>query len=388
MQGGEQRVSVEALLGNLYDAVLEPTGFQVFIDAMVPCFQLKAVTMIIRNIKTEEMRGLWLSGIGVEWVNSYALEYGSEDMLAAHIRDAPIAHFYASNLDLQGPATFSDTRFYKEWIVPQGIAYAAGAIILQEGNWLTQLILQRGPNDPEFSRRDIESFNALVPHIQRAIQIRQRMADLEVTRNFLVGGLDVLAMPTFLFDEFGKVAHSNESALFLLKGSKDLSLVNGHLQCNDDPTNRKLGTELANALRASRGEGSVLNNAVLLQRTNQLPLMLMVAPLKLSGGDKRTHGGALLFAFEPEKTPTVTVGLVKQLFELTEAEASLAVALCGGSSLEDVACDRGTSINTIKSQLKSVFIKTGTRRQSELVSLILASPAYLLTSKLSTEMIK
>jgi DNA-binding CsgD family transcriptional regulator len=106
----------------------------------------------------------------------------------------------------------------------------------------------------------------------------------------------------------------------------------------------------------------------------------MIAPLPLADS-LQTHGGALLFAFDPEATPNVTVDLIRRLFALSEAEAELSAALCCGKTLDDVASQRGTSINTIKSQLKSIFLKTGTKRQSELVSLLLASPAYFLAQK-------
>ena len=59
--------------------------------------------------------------------------------------------------------------------------------------------------------------------------------------------------------------------------------------------------------------------------------------------------------------------------------ASLAVALCGGRSLEEASRERGTTLNTVRSQLKSIFGKTGTHRQADLVSVLLASPAYFLS---------
>ena len=82
--------------------------------------------------------------------------------------------------------------------------------------------------------------------------------------------------------------------------------------------------------------------------------------------------------FDPETVPAVTHDLIRKLFGLTEAEAELAVALCGGKTLDDAATERGTSVHTTRSQLKSIFGKTGTKRQADLVSLLLASPAYFL----------
>jgi DNA-binding CsgD family transcriptional regulator len=210
--------------------------------------------------------------------------------------------------------------------------------------------------------------------------MRQRFAELQLGQNFLAGGLDVLAMPTLLVNEYGLVAHYNKSAEALLNERGGLRLDKGHLQAQDSATTLQLSLEITKAIRASRGDGSDLNSVVLLPRADRLPLMLMIAPLQLAG-TPRTHGGALLFAFDPDATPNVTVDMVRRLFVLSEAEAELSVALCCGKTLDDAARERGTSINTIKSQLKSAFVKTGTKRQSELVSLLLASPAYFLAQK-------
>jgi DNA-binding CsgD family transcriptional regulator len=359
---------------------MAPAGFQAFIEMLTEVFRLKAATMIIRHTETQEVKGLWLCGVAKKWLESYSLDYAREDMLAQHIMTSPITHFYASNLDVPDSDRFAETRFYNEWIVPQGVAYAAGAVVLQEGAWLTQLILQRGPLNPPFAREEMEQLNQLAPHLQRALQMRQRFAELQLGQNFLAGGLDVLAMPTLLFNEYGLVAHYNRSAALLLNDRSSLRLDDGHLQTQDSATTRKLSLEITNAIRASRGHGSDLNSVVLLKRADHLPLMLMIAPLPLADS-LQTHGGALLFAFDPEATPNVTVDLIRRLFALSEAEAELSAALCCGKTLDDVASQRGTSINTIKSQLKSIFLKTGTKRQSELVSLLLASPAYFLAQK-------
>lgn len=370
----------DLLLGPLYDAVTAPDGFQAFIEQLQAVFQLKAVGMFTRNVQTHEIKGLWLRGISPEWQTSYALDYGREDVLVRHIMHSPIAHFYASNLDVPNIDSYVNTRFFREWVLPQGVAYGAGAVVLHEGDWQTQLLFQRGTCHPPFEREEMRQLNLLVPHLQRAIQMRQRFTDLQVEQTFLVGRLDLLPMPILLFDEYGLVAHYNRSAAALLALRGGLQLNHGHLQTDDDDSTRQLGLEVSNAIRASRGEGGDFNSVVLVQRSQRLPLMLMVTPLQLAQAPQ-SHGGALLFAFDPETTPKVTVDTVRRMFTLSEAEAELAVALCCGKSLEDTAKARGTSINTVKSQLKSTFVKTGTKRQSELVSLLLTSPAYFLTER-------
>lgn len=59
---------------------------------------------------------------------------------------------------------------------------------------------------------------------------------------------------------------------------------------------------------------------------------------------------------------------------LTPAEARLARALCGEESLQDYARASGVARTTVKTQLRSIFAKTGTTRQSALVRLVAAVP--------------
>lgn len=58
-------------------------------------------------------------------------------------------------------------------------------------------------------------------------------------------------------------------------------------------------------------------------------------------------------------------------FGLTAAEAGLAAEIVKGDGREAAAKRRGISVATARSQLSSIFEKTGTHRQAELVNLLL-----------------
>src|SRR5471032_1297247 len=67
-----------------------------------------------------------------------------------------------------------------------------------------------------FSRPELDLLNILVPHLQRAIQMRQRFTDIEIGQNFLAKSLDALAISTLLFDEYCRVVYMNRSCAALL----------------------------------------------------------------------------------------------------------------------------------------------------------------------------
>jgi DNA-binding CsgD family transcriptional regulator len=58
-------------------------------------------------------------------------------------------------------------------------------------------------------------------------------------------------------------------------------------------------------------------------------------------------------------------------FDLTPAEARLVLRLVAGDSLKSSAKALGIGYETARTTLKAVFQKTGTRRQTELVILVI-----------------
>jgi DNA-binding CsgD family transcriptional regulator len=62
---------------------------------------------------------------------------------------------------------------------------------------------------------------------------------------------------------------------------------------------------------------------------------------------------------------------LKNKFDLTPAEARLVVRLIEGESLRPCAKALGIKYETVRTYLKSVFQKTKTRRQAELVLVVI-----------------
>ena len=64
-------------------------------------------------------------------------------------------------------------------------------------------------------------------------------------------------------------------------------------------------------------------------------------------------------------------GFLRRVLGLTATEAEVALAVACGSTASAIASDRAVSLETIRSHLKTIFAKTGTRRQATLVALVL-----------------
>jgi DNA-binding CsgD family transcriptional regulator len=62
------------------------------------------------------------------------------------------------------------------------------------------------------------------------------------------------------------------------------------------------------------------------------------------------------------------------MYGLTPAESHVVGEMANGLSLEQIATKQDVSKHTVRDHLKSVFAKTGLRRQVELITLIRATP--------------
>jgi DNA-binding CsgD family transcriptional regulator len=62
---------------------------------------------------------------------------------------------------------------------------------------------------------------------------------------------------------------------------------------------------------------------------------------------------------------------LNQRYRLSPAEAEVALAISLGRNLTAIAVARQTSIQTVRSQLKVIFRKTGVTSQAQLVALVL-----------------
>lgn len=84
-----------------------------------------------------------------------------------------------------------------------------------------------------------------------------------------------------------------------------------------------------------------------------------------TGDDTRLIVSTVDLTFDADTASTIAGA-----FGLSDAEAQIALALARGLSPSDIAAERGSSINTVRSQIKSALAKSGVRGVPDLVRLV------------------
>jgi DNA-binding CsgD family transcriptional regulator len=222
----------------------------------------------------------------------------------------------------------------------------------------------------------------LVPHLQRAQRIRATLSQLDQrARNFSLA-LDALSAGVVLLSRQGTVLHLNTTAEAIVRAQDGLSVRHGRLSAP-----RAVETQALARLvdRVCGRQGAPVGGALQLARTSgKRPLQLVATPLSMSVSALGSHrvdvdlnAVALCFISGHEHQTQDAHAVLPQIFGLTPSETRLAVSLLDGGSLTEFAARHGVSVNTAKTQLASLFAKTGAHRQGEVVTILRAACGHL-----------
>ena len=178
-----------------------------------------------------------------------------------------------------------------------------------------------------------------------------------------------LAHAVILVDKRGRVVRMNRRASEIVEQGDGLLIQHGVLRGVRPTDTAALHRLIGEAVRSGSGIGLRLERP-----SRRWPLTALVAPLHRKGAASNGHAAAAVFVSDPEHAPAIDAGMLREWFGLTPAEARLAVVLAQGHSLAEALERLGVGVNTARSQLKTIFGKTGTNRQAELVRLLLSAP--------------
>jgi DNA-binding CsgD family transcriptional regulator/PAS domain-containing protein len=256
--------------------------------------------------------------------------------------------------------------FNAEYIASVKARSFASMRLAGEGDSTVILEIERFVGAAPFSAREIEALRLLVPHARQAGELALRLAAMQMEG--LVDAVSTFDCGAILLDSRGRVLSMNSLAETMLgpeifvRGAK---LTASNRDCDAD-LQRLIGTVTG---RAPRHETKPVA-AIRIPRLGAGDLLVHAAPLVRSAPELFERGTAIVMIDDLGAQSNPTARLLRHVFGLTHAEAAIAIAIGSGWDLDEISHRRGISLGTLRNQLKSIFAKTGTRRQTELVVLL------------------
>jgi DNA-binding CsgD family transcriptional regulator len=357
------------LIGSIYDAAADPDKWSEFLATLsgMTAGSCAMVLMHEAKIPKHTVSSSW--GFNPKALRLYQERYGElVDVWTRRGQTKP-AGYVCTSESLSPISELTGTEFYNDFTRPYDVKHGMFGVVANQSDSLANVSVFRSPAAGPFSDPQLEILRLITPHVQRALAIHFRLGDLQSRALGFENAIDMIQSGVILIDVNGNVLTMNRSANRHVSAAKGLRLRVGKLCAVQGPESERLMALIDGAVKTTVGDGHSAGGTMLVSRPVGRPLSLTVAPLRVAR--RPEEPAAVIFIADPDERTELPGDLLRRGYGLTVAECRLALLLVEGQSLNQVAAQTRVSVLTLRTQLKSVFAKTGVKRQGELIQLLL-----------------
>ncbi|WP_298744575.1 hypothetical protein [uncultured Brevundimonas sp.] len=221
------------------------------------------------------------------------------------------------------------------------------------------------------SQESIAAFRRLAPHIEQAVALGQVIEQKAATQFILLEALARKADGIILLDRTGAVTFANDAARTMLAAGDGLAHGPQGFVADRGPETLRLGRLVRGAIGpalpfADRRGGQMPVN----RRSGRNPYVLTILPAPRAEVFLTRHSIACVIHIQDlAATPLPSREAMAAVFGLSEREADLVIALIRGPGLAQAAGQAGMALNTARNHLQSIFRKSGTASQAEMIQM-------------------
>jgi DNA-binding CsgD family transcriptional regulator/PAS domain-containing protein len=248
---------------------------------------------------------------------------------------------------------FRRSSIYRDLVRPMGGHYGMTALPFAG----SLLAVCRPPNARRFDGSEIRLLQTALPHLETVLRLKRQLAGIDTRVTALQSALNELGVGVLIASRSGRTLFANRSAEAILR---TMPGAGGAVTP---------GVRMREVIGHTDGRPYAISRGPL-----QRPVVIRAVPVSGYGAERvlpNSECQVVVFLRDPDRRADTPKGALMASLGLTPREASLAELLAQDVSLTEAAGILGITRENARVHLKRIFSKTDTRRQSELVSLIL-----------------
>jgi PAS domain S-box-containing protein len=243
------------------------------------------------------------------------------------------------------------------------------SVVCRKPNLFASFGWSAGDDREPFSEHDRLFLKVLIPHVQRVLSIGQSIVDHRSAIRRRDAALDSLGHGLILLDRHGKLLLANRRAEDFLAESGLLGSRHGRLAATDGEHRDTLRAlvDRCLGLGCPRPQGGGFRIKLPDGRT----IAIKGVPMPIDERIVLDYGErpAVVLTISSSREAPEIVDFLRTAFGLTPAEAQLVVALTNGKTTTEYAEANAIKPDTVRKHLKTIFQKTDTKGQTDLVAL-------------------
>jgi DNA-binding CsgD family transcriptional regulator len=355
---------LEGVCGRLGDAVIDPAMWPEILGQISAAAGATGAVLLQSDVGTSDIPHSPHSAGVSELLSVYfGNEWHTRDLRAD--RGFPLllkGQKVVIDQDIVTPEEMKRLAYFNEFLTPVGLRWFAG-IGVWAGPAIWAISIQRTASEGPFEATDKLALTYLSQRLTEAASLSTAVGRIALSS--ATNALNAVRQPAIAIDRFGFVLDANAGAEALF--DENIRVSNRRLVVGDAEAKICL-EKLTDRLRITVDTATLPCEPIVIRRREKSPIVLRVLPVHGAARTPFLSARAVLTltAIEPRGRPKPA--LLSEAFGLTPAEARLASIIAEGFNPERAAEELGISRVTARNQLKAIFAKTGTHRQSELVA--------------------
>jgi DNA-binding CsgD family transcriptional regulator len=366
-------IRLSKALEALYGATLSPSGRLSLPHAMARAFNAPSSLLHMRECATSNIDVVGCTENLQPFMAGYVVNGHTSDDWSLRAIRTPGQAIFGEEIVPEKELLAAD--WYHDICLPAGVHHIVGGAVVVECGVAGLIGIQRPADAAPFENDDRMTMQFLLQHLAQAYRLI-RIADMNARTNRLtLDALSSLSVGVFIVQANARVRLMNATAEHVVRSCRSIAVTNGRLSLCDPKLDERLRASIRFASLAPLGRSFHTGETIALpvEVGQSLSLAVMPLPPQISstGPDELL---AAVFVGEPSPNVAPSSALLRTLYGLTPTETRLLLALLEGACVSDYADCAGVSLNTARSQLKSIFLKTGCQRQAELIKKIVSDP--------------
>lgn len=347
------------LVQQIYSGVFYPAEWDAVLETLSEMLGFSQGCILLSETGESATSVIRTFNADPDFVREYETTYSVMDPGKPHVAALRTGDWYVDAKVLQ-PGFKEHSAFYQEFMQPYGFRSNICANLSSNARFLAGLSFQSMEEKPGFEERIPErALSSLISHFTKAVGLRFQFRELN--RRAMLGQalVDRLGVPVMIVNARTDVLYANASADAWLSNAGAMG-TGSRRQCLD---------KVARRLFDGVGAFTVLKIAGWTMPSEAFLVGLPIArahPLAQLSDEPL----GMLIVHERGGPETAGASVMAEVYGLSKAEQRVVAAWAHHDCVGATAEELHVSVETVRTQLKSVFAKTGCDSQIDLARLL------------------
>jgi DNA-binding CsgD family transcriptional regulator len=365
-------VTVAEIFEDLYAGTLDDTAWDRGLLRIADLVAGSGVVLVALNPSTGAFLRVESHRFDPHIVRGMTQEWATKDIRVPRGVTLPVGvvDYDTLNISLR---EWRNSEIYNDFLIPNDSPYRLATWVHKAPTKFAAITIQGTAKRGPYEESEAARLRPFLPHLQRAISIRDRLEATNIRASSLASSMDRLTFGLILLDEVGVIIEANKVAEQLLRSESGICAGGDRTLRLSAPADAELRRWLLQGITAVSRPDHLLQIA---RRDGRRPLSLMIVPVpQLPVSWTSRDPRWVVFLFDPELQVVPVAEVLAKELGISAREAEVAAHLSTGKSLKQISQCLGVSDHTVRTHLKTIYAKTGLRSQAELVRRVVTGPA-------------